>query len=637
MEHGTADGRESRRRPPPTNGYRREGATGVTSGSPEAPAHGFAQSQLAGLSAIIRLADTPATANQRSAVALSPPPAGPPPSLPGWAEVPLDGVELAATAPELVLPPPSVVTTDAPGQGTKSPHHERKHSLRGQSLTQIPGLPLMIILTIQIVLSARLVRSNTAFSDEALYLWAGRLEWSHWLHHTAIPPFQVYFSGAPVVYPPLGALANAVGGLAGARILSMCFMLGATVLLHGFTKRIFDPRSANFAAALFAGLGSAQFLGAFATYDAMAIFMLALATWLGLRAAGCKQAGQRAAMIILAAAVLVTADAAKYAAALFDPVVLITIACLHWHALGRRAGALAGLLATIGTGTGIAVALALGGPSYVAGVTSTTLSRATSDWPAFGILYASAGWVGIVLLLAIFGAMATTYASQSASAKALVWTLVAAGLLAPAEQARIHVFTSLFKHVAFGSWFAAPVAGYALTAFIRAVPMGKSIRALKIAVTVMVLSGIFGVLLAADHFGNWADINPVIPTLAATLRAHPGPLLVDSTAPFDYYLTGAEPWQEITSIPRFSAQAEAQVVRQRQYAVILLSYAGGGGDCGNADPTLKRAQATCSHSVDIRILSDILGYGGYRLVARIPYRTTAFQSAYLVWVREGSR
>ncbi len=31
--------------------------------------------------------------------------------------------------------------------------------------------------------------SNTAFPDEALYLWAGHLEWSHWLYGTAIPAF----------------------------------------------------------------------------------------------------------------------------------------------------------------------------------------------------------------------------------------------------------------------------------------------------------------------------------------------------------------------------------------------------------------------------------------------------------------
>ncbi len=98
--------------------------------------------------------------------------------------------------------------------------------------------PLAAILAVQAGLSLSLVWSNTAYGDEALYLWAGHLELAHWLHGTSCSPLgrwpgrtprisEVYFSGAPVIYPPLGALADAVGGLAGARILSMTFMLGS--------------------------------------------------------------------------------------------------------------------------------------------------------------------------------------------------------------------------------------------------------------------------------------------------------------------------------------------------------------------------------------------------------------------------
>ena len=96
-------------------------------------------------------------------------------------------------------------------------------------------LPLVLVLVAQAGLSVRLFGADTAFQDEAEYLWAGHLEWSHWLHGTVVPPFPSYFSGAPVIYPPLGALADAVGGLAGARLLSLLFMLGATALLWAVT------------------------------------------------------------------------------------------------------------------------------------------------------------------------------------------------------------------------------------------------------------------------------------------------------------------------------------------------------------------------------------------------------------------
>jgi len=125
-------------------------------------------------------------------------------------------------------------------------------------------------------------------------------------------------------------LADSYGGLATARVLSLFFMLAATALLYSTTRRIFDRRAAFFAAALFAGLGATQFLGAFATYDAMAVAMLALASWLGVRAAAM---GRRARLflLILAGAALALANATKYASGLFDPVV---IAGIHSHCIG---------------------------------------------------------------------------------------------------------------------------------------------------------------------------------------------------------------------------------------------------------------------------------------------------------------
>jgi len=62
-------------------------------------------------------------------------------------------------------------------------------------------LLLVVVLAVQAGLSLRLVRANTAFNDEGLYLWSGRWEIAHLLHGPTIPEFQRYFSGAPVIYP----------------------------------------------------------------------------------------------------------------------------------------------------------------------------------------------------------------------------------------------------------------------------------------------------------------------------------------------------------------------------------------------------------------------------------------------------
>ena len=157
---------------------------------------------------------------------------------------------------------------------------------RGFGRRVVAAWPLLAVLVVQVVLSVRLVWADTAFQDEALYLWAGHLLWAHVLHGASVPPFPYYFSGAPVIYPPLGALADSIGGLAAARVLSLVFMLGATGLVWGTAGRLFGRRAAFFAAALFAVLGPTLHLGAFATYDALALVLVALAAWCVVRAAG---------------------------------------------------------------------------------------------------------------------------------------------------------------------------------------------------------------------------------------------------------------------------------------------------------------------------------------------------------------
>ena len=93
----------------------------------------------------------------------------------------------------------------------------------------------------QALLSLRLVWSNTAFGDEANYLWGGHLEVSHWLHGTPVPTtIASTYSGSPLVYPPMAAMVDPTGGLAAARILSLCFMLGATVLLYVTASKVFN-------------------------------------------------------------------------------------------------------------------------------------------------------------------------------------------------------------------------------------------------------------------------------------------------------------------------------------------------------------------------------------------------------------
>src|ERR1700761_4281102 len=259
----------------------------------------------------------------------------------------------AARGPFDRIPAPPVPAQSAPagsGPAELTPQSGRHGTGRritgdwaaagGSLFTWSSGWPLVPILILQAALSARVIRFDTAFQDEALYLWAGHLEWASLLHGGALPQFPAFFSGAPVIYPPLAALVDTVGGLDGARLLSLAFMLGATALLYATSGRLFGKWAAFFSAVLFAIISPTLHLGSFATYDAMALFLVALAAWLVV------QAGNRAdATLWMAAAglALALANLTLYPSALFDPVVILlalVVACPPaGGAAGREPGA----------------------------------------------------------------------------------------------------------------------------------------------------------------------------------------------------------------------------------------------------------------------------------------------------------
>src|ERR1700722_9502769 len=279
---------------------------------------------------------------------------------------------------------PQSAGAQAPADSPVSPPAESAAGVAGAGrLGRVRGwwgrgwLPLLLVLVVQAGLSARLVGADPAFQDEAEYLWAGHLQWSHWLHGTVIPPFASYFSGTPVIYPPLGALADAAGGLAGARLLSLVFMLGSTALLWAVTVRVAGRRAAFFSCALFAVSGPVLHLGAFATYDAMSVFLLALASWLVVSARDTSEAAGRMA---LAGVVLALANATAYSSALFDPIVILLAFLVAWPAGARLAARRTGALLTVTAALLIAGVL-IGGTSYTTGIRPTTPARAAGTRP----------------------------------------------------------------------------------------------------------------------------------------------------------------------------------------------------------------------------------------------------------------
>jgi MFS family permease len=518
---------------------------------------------------------------------------------------------------------PAPALVDAVVRGTDLAAVTQRHRSDGQASRVSPARsrtvgrelprrwPVLVVLAIQACLSARLIWSNTAFQDEALYLRAGHLEWAHWLDRAPIPDFPSYFSGSPVIYPPLGALADSVGGLAAARVLSLCFMLGVTSLLWATTNRLYGQRAALLASALFATLAGTQFLGAFATFDAMALFLLAFAAWLGVRSVD-SGLPVRIGLLIAAGVVLSAADDVKYATALFTPVVTVVVALAMWRRRGPGAGVAAGMAVLGSWLILVTAAIFAGGRDYWVGITTSTLDRPQADVALTTVLQRAYIWTSLILVLAVLGAVLAT--RSEGRGKLLPAVLALAAILAPAEQARLHTTVSLQKHVVFGAWFAAIAAGYAMARLSRVDPGRGWAVVMALPIAASTLFGSMG--MAASLYQVWPNSANVINILSSTVRTHPGNYLAEDYDVEAYYLRGEVPWQRWSDTYYFryadvlpGPQSYAAAIDRHYFSLVILSF----GDTAATDREITR---------------DIRHAGGYHILVR--------SGPFTVWARTES-
>jgi Dolichyl-phosphate-mannose-protein mannosyltransferase len=454
--------------------------------------------------------------------------------------------------------------------------------------------PLLVIVALQATLSGRLIWSNTAFQDEALYLWAGHMEFAHWFFGKPEPQFPAFLGGAPVIYPPLGAIADSFGGLAAARMLSLAFMLGATALLWGTTSRMYGRRAALAATGLWAVLGPVIRLGAFATYDAMSLCLVALAAWCATARRGEPDATWQ---MLAGAAALTLANATKYATVIFDPAVIaLAVAAGHPVPGGKpawRRGALLGYWVVVAT----IVLLQFGQGEYLAGISATTLDRPPGSATTTAVLGSSLTWVGLLLVLAL-GAAAI--AMRDRANRPIVAVLLATGLLVPLWQARIHTLTSLNKHVAFGAWFAAIAVGYGADRVVGWLAARSAMR-LRVPVAAAVPLSLIPLsvlgMRQAEGFFAWPGVGNLVPVLRAATT--PGArYLADTSTPLQYYLPGTS-WRQWTSLTTNAAQAKAGLAHHA-YALVIED------------------------------TSDDIKATGYRQVATVPYSGPDHRGSYRI-------
>src|SRR5579884_1249041 len=230
---------------------------------------------------------------------------------------------------------------------------------------------LPLILVFQALLSVILLQ-NTAFQDEALYLFAGRQIVSGWLGLPHFPVTWAYFlSGYAYFYPVIGGTLAMLGGVELARMFSLFCMLSVTVCVRYMTKYFFDQKSAIVAAALFAFQGPVLFLGRLATYDALCLFLLALTSVLALHGSRARRSWD----VLGIGPFLMLTILAKFAGLLFVlvPLALLILCCLKrqgWLKMFVRLG-----LALISLGISAVVIYIIIDKGALHAISASTTSR----------------------------------------------------------------------------------------------------------------------------------------------------------------------------------------------------------------------------------------------------------------------
>ena len=330
-------------------------------------------------------------------------------------------------------------------------------------------LPLVLILVAQAMLSARLISGTYASGDEGRYIYAGhQLIYELW-HGGGSPYYETFFSGAPVIYPVLAAIADYAGGLAAACLMSTVFMTIATIMLFLVTRDLFEYWSGTLAAGLFAGLGLTQDLGALATFDAMSLMLISIGAYCAVRTGKPRSEpgdshAEATRWLLAIPVILFLANATKYMTIIFDPVV-IALAALQVSgrkAMMKRIASLG--LATLTLDT---LSLFLAGGAYFHGLLFSTLARKSGSSPIFAavrvgnpvVLGDTWKWIGPIVAVAVLALIIAVLARSDATTIATIGLLIVAGLIVTVEGLHLHTVESMRKHDDFSAWFACAATG----------------------------------------------------------------------------------------------------------------------------------------------------------------------------------
>jgi len=479
--------------------------------------------------------------------------------------------------------------------------------------------PLAAILGLQVAV-AELSLHNTAFQDEGLYVYAGRQIFEQWLGVPVVQvPWASTMSGVAYLYPLLAGIVDTFFGFGAVRLLSLVWMLLATLVVYEVAKSLFDREAGLFAAAAFVTQGPVLFLSHLATYDAMTVGLLATALLLTLRMAKRPGVGSASALGLI----LFLAFMTKYAGLLFVPSVLALLGWQLWR--GRSLRAAVGYVSLAFGAFAVCTALTLYAlPDVRSSLLGSTLQRVivapASREELLGMVIET---VGPLICLALLG-LALGFRKDPILAMLLFGSL----LLPSAYHIYKEEQISLYKHLAYGAMFGAPLAGYGLARLNRYVqragvgPLRDAPWIVGLSVCLLLFGA--GLQQATAQYESWPDSAPLISVLRTQI--HPGSRIL----------------AEESEVPRFYLQDITQVWQWN--GLYWFQYRDKAGQVLSEDAAYRAAiddgyfdivELRFGYSLDRAHLieAELQKSQQYRVLTRIPFTTSIGTGQYTIWVK----
>jgi len=490
-----------------------------------------------------------------------------------------------------------------------------------KNVRAVPTPAVLGVITVM-QLIAMTTLQNSAFQDEALYLYSGKDLWHSFLAGSR--PFDnygTYFSGLPTFYPMIAGALDQAGGLEAARGLSMACALWLTVVVF-LVGRAFFGRSAGLLGALvFAVQAPVLFIGRLATYDALALALLG--STLALATTRPRTWKTCAMMVLVTLSVL-----AKYATAVFLPSAVILCLILMYR-LGTKRVLVFQFVVAIATIPVIALGLhfvLLANPDVLEGLVSTTTNRSLgSKSPMLIVLGDAARYLGPFAALAIVGFLVLVLTRNTPSSKVAGVVLFGSVFIAPAYHVTTGELTSLDKHIAFGMMFGSPMVGL-LLAFLATTHFLRRTEGLLVVVGILLVVCSTNFVLASKLFTTWPNTTEVTSKLHAIVRVNDSRVLSEEMEVLRFYLTPrvASGWQftgtdyflyrSRTGTTSVGQLAYLQAVRAGYFNVVVMRYGP-------------------SQGLDDHVTAALSANHEYQEVFVIPFVTSVGAGDFHVWLK----